>query len=117
MSANDPKRTLAFQSASLNRYDALSLASGATVRRREFVRVFGGAAATWPLAARAQQPERMRRVGLLLGYSEGDAEGQASVAAFRQRLQELGSTKGTISGSICVGLAPIPTKRGALPKS
>ena len=64
------------------------------MRRREFIRVFGGVAATWPLAARAQQPERMRRVGLLLGYSEGDAEGQASVAAFRQRLQELGWTEG-----------------------
>ena len=64
------------------------------MRRREFITVFGGAAATWPLAARAQQPERMRRVGLLLGYSEGDAEGQASVAAFRQRLQELGWSEG-----------------------
>lgn len=64
------------------------------MRRREFITVFGGAAATWPLAARAQQPERLRRVGLLLGYSEGDAEGQASVTAFRQKLQELGWTEG-----------------------
>ena len=64
------------------------------MRRREFIAVFGGAAATWPLAARAQQTERMRRVGLLLGYSEDDAEGQASVAALRQRLQELGWTEG-----------------------
>jgi putative tryptophan/tyrosine transport system substrate-binding protein len=63
------------------------------VRRREFITVFGGAAATWPLAVRAQQPERLRRVGLLLGYSEGDAEGQASTAAFRQKLQELGWTE------------------------
>ena len=63
------------------------------MRRREFITVFGGAAATLPLAARAQQPERLRRVGLLLGYSEGDAEGQASAAAFRQKLQELGWTE------------------------
>ena len=64
------------------------------MRRRDFIKGFGGAAATWPLAARAQQPERMRHVGLLLGYREGDAEGQASAAAFRQRLQELGWTEG-----------------------
>ena len=106
-----------FHGASLKRYDALSLALGATVRRREFITVFGGAAATWPLAVRAQQPERSRRVGLLLGYSEGDAEGQASAAAFRQKLQELGWTETEISGSIRVGLAPIPTRRGPLPKS
>jgi putative ABC transport system substrate-binding protein len=64
------------------------------VRRREFITFLGGAAAAWPLAARAEQPDRVRRVGLLLGYSEGDAEGQASVAAFRQRLQEQGWTEG-----------------------
>ena len=63
------------------------------MRRREFITVLGGAAATWPLAVRAQQPERLRRVGLLLGYSEGDTEGQASAAAFRQKLQELGWTE------------------------
>ena len=61
--------------------------------RRQFITFVGGAAA-WPLAARAQQPERMRRVSLLLGYSEDDAEGQASVAALRQTLQELGWAEG-----------------------
>jgi ABC-type uncharacterized transport system substrate-binding protein len=63
------------------------------MRRREFITFFGGAA-LWPLTAQAQQPERMRRIGLLLGYSEGDAVGQASVAVFRQRLRELGWTEG-----------------------
>jgi putative ABC transport system substrate-binding protein len=72
----------------------MSHGTGGTVRRREFITVFGGAAATWPLAARAQQPERMRHVGLLLGYREDDAEGRASAAAFQQRLQELGWTEG-----------------------
>jgi putative tryptophan/tyrosine transport system substrate-binding protein len=61
-------------------------------RRRQFIMLLGGAAA-WPFAARAQA-ERMRRVGLLMGYPEGDIEGQASAAAFQRRLQELGWTEG-----------------------
>jgi putative ABC transport system substrate-binding protein len=63
------------------------------MKRREFI-TLGGAFAAWPFAARAQHSDGMRRVGLLVGYSEGDAEGQASVAVFRQRLQELGWTEG-----------------------
>jgi putative tryptophan/tyrosine transport system substrate-binding protein len=62
------------------------------IRRRQFMTLLGGAA-VWPLAARAQA-ERMRRVGLLMGYPEGDVEGQASVGAFQRRLQELGWTEG-----------------------
>jgi putative tryptophan/tyrosine transport system substrate-binding protein len=64
------------------------------MRRREFITLLGGAASAWPLVVRAQQSERMKRVGLLVGYSEGDAEGQASVAAFRQKVRELGWTEG-----------------------
>jgi putative tryptophan/tyrosine transport system substrate-binding protein len=60
--------------------------------RRQFIMLLGGAAA-WPLAARAQA-ERMRPAGLLMGYPEGDPEGQASVLAFQRRLQELGWTEG-----------------------
>jgi putative tryptophan/tyrosine transport system substrate-binding protein len=63
------------------------------MNRRNVITLIGGAAA-WPLAARAQQPERMRRVGLLMGYPEGDAEGQANLAAFRRGLQELGWSEG-----------------------
>ena len=59
------------------------------MRRREFITLFGGAAA-WPLAARAQQPDRVRRIGVLMGYAETDREGQAFVAAFREGLQKLG---------------------------
>jgi hypothetical protein len=54
----------------------------------------GGAAAAWPLAARAQQGDRMRRVGVLMAYAESDPEGQAQVAAFREELQKLGWAEG-----------------------
>jgi putative ABC transport system substrate-binding protein len=63
------------------------------MRRREFIAVLGGAAA-WPLAARAQQAERMRRVGLLTLVPEADPEAQARFAAFRQALQQLGWDEG-----------------------
>jgi ABC-type uncharacterized transport system substrate-binding protein len=64
------------------------------IGRREFLTLLAGTAAAWPLAARAQPRERMRRVGLLMGYPEGDVEGQASAAAFQRRLEELGWTEG-----------------------
>ena len=60
------------------------------MRRRDFIRVIVGSAAAWPLAAHAQQNERMRRIGVLMALSANDPEGQASVAAFLQGLQELG---------------------------
>src|SRR5262245_45094623 len=62
------------------------------MKRREFMILLGGAAA-FPLAARAQQPDRVRRVGVLMGISD-DPEGQARVAAFRQSLHALGWTEG-----------------------
>jgi len=63
------------------------------MKRREFITLLGGAAA-WPLAARAQQRERMRRIGLLLNLGSDDQEGQTRNAAFLQALQELGWTVG-----------------------
>jgi putative tryptophan/tyrosine transport system substrate-binding protein len=57
--------------------------------RRAFITLLGGAAAAWPLAARAQQLERMRRVGVLMHLAADDPEGQARIAAFTQGLQEL----------------------------
>jgi putative tryptophan/tyrosine transport system substrate-binding protein len=64
------------------------------VKRREFITLVGGAAAAWPLTARAQQGERMRRIGVLLASAADDSEYQARMAAFRQGLAQLGWTDG-----------------------
>jgi putative tryptophan/tyrosine transport system substrate-binding protein len=64
------------------------------MNRREFTGLLGGAAVLWPLAARAQQPERMRRIGVLMNVSENDSTAQGFVAAFRQGLQGLGWADG-----------------------
>src|SRR5262245_15488774 len=64
------------------------------MRRREFVGLLGGAAAAWPLTARAQQPERLRRIGVLLGYAETDQAAQSWLATMERRLSELGWNTG-----------------------
>jgi putative tryptophan/tyrosine transport system substrate-binding protein len=69
------------------------------IRRRQFITLVGGAAVApsllpWSLAARAQQPGQVRRVGMLIGYAENDLETQARLAAFRQELEHLGWTEG-----------------------
>ena len=65
------------------------------MKRRQFITLVGGAAAAWPLAARAQQPERLRRIGMLISnYSQTDREGQATIAAFLDTFQRLGWTDG-----------------------
>jgi putative ABC transport system substrate-binding protein len=66
----------------------------ANMKRRDFVTLLGGAAAAWPLAARGQQAERMRRIGLITNLAADDAEAQARNAAFLQALQQLGWTSG-----------------------
>ena len=63
-----------------------------TIRRRELLVAFGGTAAAWPLAARAQQAERMRRIGVLLPTTANDPRFQAFLAAFHQGLALLGWT-------------------------
>ena len=64
------------------------------MRRREFITLLGSAAAVWALAARAQQPEAMRRIGILVSLGADDRQGQARHGAFVQRLRELGWTEG-----------------------
>jgi putative tryptophan/tyrosine transport system substrate-binding protein len=63
------------------------------MRRRDFIRIIGSMV-SWPLAAYAQQPEQMRRIGVLMNRSESDPEGQARLAAFRQGLEHLGWNEG-----------------------
>ena len=64
------------------------------MKRREFITLIGGAAAAWPLAARAQQGDRVRRVGVLMQLAESDLATQARLAALRQGLQQLGWIEG-----------------------
>ena len=64
------------------------------MRRRKFITLLGGAAAAWPLAARGQQAERVRRIGVLMTTAADDPESLARVGAFLQGLQELGWTDG-----------------------
>jgi putative ABC transport system substrate-binding protein len=64
------------------------------MKRREFITLVGGTVIAWPLAARAQQPERMRRIGVMMGYAEGDREGQVRIAALLEGLQKLGWAEG-----------------------
>ena len=64
------------------------------MRRREFIALLGSTAIAWPLAARAQQPDRMRRIGVLMTLAGDDAEGQTRIAAFLLGLQQLGWTDG-----------------------
>ena len=64
------------------------------MKRREFITLLGGAAVTWPVAARAQQDDRKRRVGVLMGLAADDPEAQDRIASFVQGLQQLGWTDG-----------------------
>jgi putative ABC transport system substrate-binding protein len=64
------------------------------MKRRKFITLLGGTVIAWPLAARAQQPERIRRIGVMMGYAKGDREGQVRIAAFLEGLQKLGWAEG-----------------------
>jgi putative ABC transport system substrate-binding protein len=64
------------------------------MKRREFITLIGGVAAAWPLAAHAQQPERMRRIGVMMGLREDDRQGRQQAQALREGLEELGWADG-----------------------
>jgi ABC-type uncharacterized transport system substrate-binding protein len=80
------------------------------MRRRAFITLLGGAAVAWPLAARAQQGERMRRVGVLSALPEDDSESVARRAAFEQALQALGWTVGSVELTPIDALDPVETQ-------
>src|SRR5262245_28766366 len=64
------------------------------MKRREFISLVGGVAAAWPLAAEAQEPGRVRRIGVLMGLADSDPQAQTRIAAFERELQNLGWTVG-----------------------
>jgi putative ABC transport system substrate-binding protein len=82
------------------------------VRRRDFIKVVAGAAAAWPLGARAQQPEQMRRIGILMNRAANDAQGQARLTLFRQALLKLGwSEDRNIQIQVCWGEDKVDLER------
>src|SRR5262245_14834008 len=103
MSAFDPKRTLGpARHTFLPQTHLLGFEPNPVVhcwrmvpvRRRDFIKLTGCFAASWPLAAHAQQTGRMRRIGVLMAHAESDPEFHAYLAAFREGLQKLGWTEG-----------------------
>ena len=83
------------------------------MRRREFITLLGGAAAAWPLAARAQQGERVRRIGVLMNTGADDPQSPLRLAAFLQGLSELG----WIDGRNVTDRVPLGCRRArALPQ-
>jgi putative ABC transport system substrate-binding protein len=85
------------------------------VRRREFIKLIGTAVAAWPLTARAQQPDRMRRIGVLMGLAEDDPDTKARLAGLRQGLERLGWSEGR-NVRVDYRFAPAGTQAQALAK-
>ena len=65
------------------------------MKRHQFITLLGGAAAAWPVVVRAQQPDRVRRIGVLMGFAESDPEAKAFFAAFREGLEQFGWAEGS----------------------
>src|ERR1700741_3865699 len=97
MQQNHTRRTIkgcTVQQVLLALHANVTLSSMSGMGRRQFVALLGGAAVVGPLAARAQQTERVRRVGVLMSVAADGPDGRPRLAAFLKRLQELGWTDG-----------------------
>jgi hypothetical protein len=83
------------------------------MRRRQFIILLGGIAAAWPLTARAQQSDQIRRIGVLMNKAASDSQGQARLAAFKQSLEQLGRTDGKvrIAGARTMSIASVNAPR------
>jgi putative ABC transport system substrate-binding protein len=79
------------------------------MQRREFITLLGGAAAAWPLAVRAQQPDRIRRIGVLSSLAADDPGGKIRLAAFDKALRQLGLTPGVRCRLIIAGPRVVPS--------
>ena len=79
------------------------------LKRRDFITLLGGAAVAWPLAARAQQRERMRRIGVLMNVAADEPEAPARVGAFVQGLSSRAGLTAAMCGSTPAGRDPMPT--------
>ena len=87
------------------------------MRRRDFIRAISGAVAAWPIAARTQQPERVRRIGVLMSGVAEDPESKDRIAAFRQALRVSGWAEGRNVRSITGGVREVPTAFAATRRS
>jgi putative tryptophan/tyrosine transport system substrate-binding protein len=86
----------------------LNLTAEGYVRRRDSIKAIAGSTAVWPLAARAQQTDRMRRIDVLMSVPENDPEAQAWLGAFSEGLRQLGWTAGrelSLGGAVRCGVA------------
>ena len=85
------------------------------MKRREFIALLGGTAAAWPLGARAQQSERIRRIAILMGFAEDDPETKARLARFRDDIEKFGWSEGR-NVRIDVRFAPVGAQMPILAK-